>query len=594
MVQTLWDSITEFLSPEAGQRRRAALDQFGRDVEYYVPPEMRGLLGFAAEMTPSATIDRAAQAGGEMMAPGRTPMERVGSAGRMLSETAGVVAPMMVAPRAGMTAAQAVQEGLLGASVAGQGAADAGRMFLADEAGAMRLWHGSPYDFDTFDLAKVGSGEGAQDLGRGFSLTDEEAISHLYTNPASRWGDLQAMRRYSEAGPGRYYDVNVNADPEQFLDWKKPWREQVPEGTPLYDALVGREQEMLRVYGDDPSMVAAIPKATVSNMWRDQRGFEDAAMRSGFVGNLRKNFGGDTEYTVFDPALMNIERKFDKDGNLLTSSLPAPRNDAEAMARDILEMRAAGRAGDVTDEMMAQADPQYMFANTPLPMDEASRMARAAGRRDEFHGTTTGSDMTYADAFRGSGSRQGIGFVTSDNPYVASSYADPAFGSVFPMLNEPPPVNAPRLDVGGEIWSQIPKDLPVQVGDRVITARDVAVEPADVGGVFDTNQLSRGASFDYPAIEFSNISDRSIHAPRPRTDDGMEVMREFQAKGAEPSTVTMRHDTRGMRSRFARFDPEFRHLRNLSAGVAGGGLLATQDEQQQREDEIRQYLGGLL
>lgn len=253
-------------------------------------------------------------------------------------------------------------------------------------------------------------------------------------------------------------------------------------------------------------------------------------------------------------------------------SLPAPRTDAEAMARDILQLRAEGRAGEVTDQMRAAADPQYMYFNTPLPMDYASRMARAAGRRDEFHGTTTGSDMTYADAFRGSGTRQGIGFVTSDNPYVSSSYADPQFGSVFPMLNQPIPENAPRLDLGGSIWSEIPEDLPVALGDRTVPARQIAAGPADVGGVFSTNQISRGASFDYPSVEFSNILDRSIHAPRPRTDDGMDIMREFQRLSSEPSTVTMRHDTRGMRSRFALFDPEFAHLRNLSASLAAAGV----------------------
>jgi hypothetical protein len=262
-------------------------------------------------------------------------------------------------------------------------------------------------------------------------------------------------------------------------------------------------------------------------------------------------------------------------GGLLASALPDPRNEAEAMARNILEMRAAGRAGDVTEEMRAAADPMYMYQNTPLPMDEASRMARARemGRRDEFHGTTTGSDMVAPNAFRGTGARQGIGFVTSDNPYVASSYADPNAGAVFPMLNVPLPANAPRIDVGGNVWSDISVDTPVTIGDRVVTARQLSAEPADVGGVLSTNQLSRGASFDYPGIEFANIMDRSIHAPRPRTDDGMEIMREFQRLASDPSNVTMRQDTRGMRSRFALFDPEFAHLRNLSAGVGGLGLL---------------------
>src|SRR6056300_464441 len=33
-----------------------------------------------------------------------------------------------------------------------------------DETGNIRLWHGSPYDFENFDLANIGRGEGAQDL----------------------------------------------------------------------------------------------------------------------------------------------------------------------------------------------------------------------------------------------------------------------------------------------------------------------------------------------------------------------------------------------------------------------------------------------
>lgn len=186
--------------------------------------------------------------------------------------------------------------------------------------GAMTLWHGSPYDFNEFDLSKIGTGEGAQDLGRGFSLTDYEANAHLYTNPASRWGDLAAMERYRQAGPGRYYQVNVGAAPEQFLDWNKPWRDQVPEATPLYDALAKEEAVMLSQYADDPAMQAAIPRGKVSNMWRDNAGLEDAALQSGFVGNSRRNYSGDTEYTVFDPSLLRIDQKFDADGNVVSAN----------------------------------------------------------------------------------------------------------------------------------------------------------------------------------------------------------------------------------------------------------------------------------
>lgn len=136
MVQTLWDSITEFLSPEAGQRRRAALDEFGRDIGYYVPPEMRGILGMVAEATPTASIDRASQSAVRMVQPGRTMGQRFGDLGGLLSETAGVVAPAMVAPRAGMTAAQAAQEMFM---MPAAGVDDAARQFMVDDSGALRL-----------------------------------------------------------------------------------------------------------------------------------------------------------------------------------------------------------------------------------------------------------------------------------------------------------------------------------------------------------------------------------------------------------------------------------------------------------------------
>jgi hypothetical protein len=47
----------------------------------------------------------------------------------------------------------------------------------------------------------------------------------------------------------------------------------------------------------------------------------------------------------------------------------------------------------------------------------------------------------------------------------------------------------------------------------------------------------------------------------------------------------MRQDTRGMRSRFARFDPAFANLRNLNAALAAAGvplgLLAMRPEEEQ-------------
>ena len=268
---------------------------------------------------------------------------------------------------------------------------------------------------------------------------------------------------------------------------------------------------------------------------------------------------------------------------------------AVAQAEEVLGLLRSGRENEITDQMLDMGDPvlnarmnEHLYRNYDLPMDAASRMGRAEAMdaRPEYHGTTTGSEMRYPRSDYGSGSRKGIGFVTSSDPYVSSSYADPSYGSVFPMMNRVPSSGYPTIDAGGEIWSQIPGDAMVSYAGREVPVSSYASGPADMGGVFDTNQVSRGAAIEGdPGVQFNNLLDRSIHAPRPKTDDGMEIMREFQRRSSEPSTVTMRHDTRGMRSRFARFDPRLAHLRNLSASLAAAGvplgLLSMQPEGEQ-------------
>jgi hypothetical protein len=104
--------------------RRAFRDRMSRGIEYFIPPELRPLLGFAAEMTPSAAVERGGAASMRAVQPDRTAMERLGDIGEVLSETAGVVAPAMVAGRAAMPAAQAAQEAFLGVSVPARAAAD--------------------------------------------------------------------------------------------------------------------------------------------------------------------------------------------------------------------------------------------------------------------------------------------------------------------------------------------------------------------------------------------------------------------------------------------------------------------------------------
>jgi len=122
-----------FFSREAGQKRRAWLDE---TVNYFTPPELRGPLGLINEANPVTSMERASTASQTMLAPETSGWGRVAAGGDMLSNMAGVVAPAMVAGKAGMPAVNAIEEGLLGWS---PGMPAAAGNFMADEFGGMKL-----------------------------------------------------------------------------------------------------------------------------------------------------------------------------------------------------------------------------------------------------------------------------------------------------------------------------------------------------------------------------------------------------------------------------------------------------------------------
>ena len=53
----------------------------------------------------------------------------------------------------------------------------------------IRAYHGSPYDFEKFDLSKIGTGEGAQAYGHGLYFAENPAVAAEYT--ATALSDLE-------------------------------------------------------------------------------------------------------------------------------------------------------------------------------------------------------------------------------------------------------------------------------------------------------------------------------------------------------------------------------------------------------------------
>jgi hypothetical protein len=170
----------------------------------------------------------------------------------------------------------------------GMGAATVG----GPQKGPIKAYHSSPHDFDKFDLSKIGTGEGAQAYGHGVYAAENPAVSgqggqywqqflrrfegtpegnaakrlrdakfdreaaveiarrdmekvqqrhdalppelkDLFGQPtggvrASRMQELDLLQSGKPLGP-RTYELDINADPKQMLDWDKSLHGQSPE-----------------------------------------------------------------------------------------------------------------------------------------------------------------------------------------------------------------------------------------------------------------------------------------------------------------------------------------------------------------------------
>lgn len=358
-------------NPNAVQPGRAGLLDLGVGL-----PERLAFLN--QTFNPVEAIGQSMNAGGRMMSPNMGVMDRLAALGDMASGIAGVVAPVAAAARAGTPSATALMEGLLGGSPTQQAASDMARGFVTDESGALRLFHGSPHDFDRFSMSKIGTGEGAQAYGHGLYFAENEGVARGYRDalvdariPAlnDRLRELareienisSGYRQWKpgteEAGKalsteydalmdarskmkGRMYEVNVNANPEDFINFDAPFEQQPPnvqkhfaylargENKPTGEDLARRMESNIYIreaaeagvpgirYLDEGSRNQAL--APYYNVVRESDGAIvqqkiDRGSRPEVSEGFRVEGPIDTRtrnYVVFDENLINIVRKY--------------------------------------------------------------------------------------------------------------------------------------------------------------------------------------------------------------------------------------------------------------------------------------------
>jgi hypothetical protein len=258
-------------------------------------------------------------------------------------------------------------------------------------ASGIKAYHGSPHSFDKFSMDAIGTGEGAQAYGHGLYFADNEGVARSYRDALSgSTGNAQhtmlrkvmtgttpdrvlpAMQRIypgmtaddvarltkemkTAASPGSMYEVNINADPADFLDWDKPLSEQpnvlnrlgfssMDEDAAHAEAVRIFEENPNGAWMNDPALKARVdelnnmldrrpPSGTGQDFYRggasddvsgilSQMGYGDPAAQSqalrdaGIPGIRYLDAGsrgagdGSRNYVVFDENLINIVRKY--------------------------------------------------------------------------------------------------------------------------------------------------------------------------------------------------------------------------------------------------------------------------------------------
>ena len=300
------------------------------------------------------------------------------------------------------------------------------------------------------------------------------------------------------------------------------------------------------------------------------------AKSAGYDGLRISHPSGKVDYVAFDPSQVS------------RATPPSP-------AEEISDLLASGRADEVTDEMLGKLTPNdnmelfelYQSGATgmDLPMDEASRMARAEAMfpKDGFHGTNADIKGFQGNVF------------SSDNPTLASTYArGSADAQIYPLrlgsklgdtVVEGGGVNWSQLDIGDVKDPAVAEWLDWAEGQKISTREieQAAIREGRSGVQFkDINDTGPG----FNSNQFKNLGYTK--------EQERALQKQYMENLSKPSNVDVRLSPNLVRSKFARFDPRLSNLKNLSAAVAStpGGLLALQEMQKRANEE--QQRQGLL
>lgn len=301
-----------------------------------------------------------------------------------------------------------------------------------------------------------------------------------------------------------------------------------------------------------------------------------SAMAQGFTAPGRAARGepvtlGDAWATALDYGLLGAPMEAPAGALRSGAMRSADASPAQSIARLLRE----GRADDVTDEMLSSLttkDEMELYdlyrsgaTGQPMPMDEASRMTRAREMGFDietplYHGTDS-FEIANFDPSKGMERLPATFFSDSQN--VARTYGD--VGEYFARVDYPA-----EFDFSGGSSTRF-NDENVTPGALVRRVREAADDAARYGAETETD-----LAFDLQTAGIDPMYADEIDAVK------MQNVVDSFDWGGDPANNLAVFDPRNIRRTSARFDPRLSHLANLSAGLAGGGILLMNEPQRPR------------
>lgn len=240
----------------------------------------------------------------------------------------------------------------------------------------IKAYHGSPHSFDRFSTESIGTGEGAQAYGRGLYFAENEKVAKDYRDQLTprdldyedwlmgKYKDAESNQDYArmemyeramlnetpqdfkdlaadvdydedyrglaaevgeeieEYGPdlGSMYEVNIDVEPDELLDWYKPLAEQ-PELLKKLDDTYGDHDIVLQQLGLDLRYEnpTGMDLADALNMRRGTdtsapKLLEDAGIKGvRYADAFTRHKSPDKQsmnYVIFDDRLITIAKKY--------------------------------------------------------------------------------------------------------------------------------------------------------------------------------------------------------------------------------------------------------------------------------------------